>query len=499
MSIPASNIVEVIPRVIKAGGQALELNGLVLTKDTNCPIGKVLFFNSSKEVTDYFGVDSTLSKYAPNYFKGFDNSFKKPRTLYVVNGEMGEVKGYLRGASKSATLEQLKATEAGDLNITISGTAVELTEIDLTSVNSFSDVANIIQEAIVGKGSQVSVEYSSLFNAFVITDLSDNENNSVAYAEGSLAPLLGWDEASGGVISQHTGSRTLEEILNSVLDITSNWVSVFTDWTDDNDILAIRTWANSFNNRYWAIGWVNKEPKYLDMQSTGHIAETLKMAGTGAGNLVLGIELAFYEAGMIASVNYDAKVPGRGKITYMFKSQSGIMFNVSNEADAKALEFWGISFYGDWATANDQFRFFAHGNTWGQYPFIDTAIDAIWLNNCCQLSLMTLLTMSAALPYNQEGYSRIRSTLCGEGSPVAKALANGVIRAGVTLNATQRDQVDAEAGLEIHQVLETSGYYVQVLSPDADVRQHRGTPEINLWYTDGGAIQKIEMASTVIL
>lgn len=500
MSIPASNIVNVIPRVIKAGGKALQLNGLVLTQNPDCPVGKVLFFNNAAEVSTYFGATSTLAQYAPCYFKGYNNSFKKPATLYVVNATISATSAYLRGAGKPSTLAHLKEIEAGTLTFMLDGVNKELVELNFSSATSFSNVATIIQSAFDTASINANISYSSTFNAFVVRSTSTGAESSVGFFTGTCAKDLGLDEESGGVQSIGRDATTLDALLNEIITITNNWVSLTTEWqATDEEILLLRHWANSFNSRYWSIGWVNKDPKYLSIDSVDHVAKTLKDEAIGSGNLVLGIELAFFEMGMIASVNYDAKVPARGKITYMFKQQDGITFNVDTEIEAEALKFWGISFYGNWATANDNFKFFAHGNTWGQCPFIDTAIDAIWLNNAIQLSLMTLLSLASALPYNEEGYSRIRSTLMGEGGPVAKALANGVIRAGVTLNSTQRDQVDAEAGLEIHPTLEANGYYVQVLAPDADVRQDRGTPEINLWYTDGGAIQKIEIASTAIL
>ena len=59
MSIPASAIVQVNPGVINAGGQALALNGLILTANTAIPIGSVQPFASSTAVSAFFGASST--------------------------------------------------------------------------------------------------------------------------------------------------------------------------------------------------------------------------------------------------------------------------------------------------------------------------------------------------------------------------------------------------------------------------------------------------------
>ena len=47
--------------------------------------------------------------------------------------------------------------------------------------------------------------------------------------------------------------------------------------------------------------------------------------------------------------------------------------------------------------------------------------------------------------------------------------------------------------------LEQQGYYLQILDPGAQVRGNRGTPVINFWYTDGGAVQKITVASIDVM
>ena len=47
--------------------------------------------------------------------------------------------------------------------------------------------------------------------------------------------------------------------------------------------------------------------------------------------------------------------------------------------------------------------------------------------------------------------------------------------------------------------IEQQDYYLQILDPGAQVRGLRGTPVINFWYTDGGAVQKISLASINIM
>ena len=54
-TIPASNIVSVVPSVLSAGGNPLALNGMILTNSPNLPTGAPISFSSAAAVLAYFG------------------------------------------------------------------------------------------------------------------------------------------------------------------------------------------------------------------------------------------------------------------------------------------------------------------------------------------------------------------------------------------------------------------------------------------------------------
>lgn len=156
----------------------------------------------------------------------------------------------------------------------------------------------------------------------------------------------------------------------------------------------------------------------------------------------------------------------------------------------------GYSFYGSYAEASSQFNFLYDGNLPGKWKWLDTFIDQVYLNSQFRASLIALLTSIGAVPYNEQGYSLIRAAMIDS---IASALNFGTIRAGVTLSESQKAQVNAAAGRSVGQTIEQQGYYLQILDPGSTVRAARGTPVINFWYTDGGSIQQINIASIDIL
>ena len=68
MAIPASYIVAINPRLITAGGNDLEFNGLLLTKNALIPLAApVLQFANADTVGDYFGLESDEYKAASSH------------------------------------------------------------------------------------------------------------------------------------------------------------------------------------------------------------------------------------------------------------------------------------------------------------------------------------------------------------------------------------------------------------------------------------------------
>ena len=67
------------------------------------------------------------------------------------------------------------------------------------------------------------------------------------------------------------------------------------------------------------------------------------------------------------------------------------------------------------------------------------------------------------------------------------------------LSEKQKAELYIEAGIDITEQLFTEGYYFEVSDPGADVRAVRGTPIINVWYTYGGSVNKLNIPLTAFM
>lgn len=497
MAIPASQIVNVTPRLIAAGGTDLVMNGLLLTTNALIPLSDyALSFTSADAVGEYFGMNSDEYLFAVRYFLGYDNSFKKPRALLVAPRVLSDAAGWLRGGKNTATLAALQAVTDGAMEIDVDGTTVSLSSIDLSAATSFSDVAATLTTAF---SSAATVTYSSFTGAFQITSNSVGASSSVSFASApasgtDLSALLNLADGTGAVVSPGVAAMTVAENMATVRTFSDNWVSFTTIYTaTDDEILDLAAWAAGMGVDYLYVPW-STDAELLNANSTTSIAAQLTAANAAATAGVYGTyAYAAFVMGAAASIDWDRI---NGVINFAHKGQSGLAPNVTDGQTAQALIKQNWSFYGNYATRNDNFYLFFPGVMFGQYGFIDPYINAIWLKNVIQVSCMAGLAASGRVPYNDAGYALIRAWLV---DPVNRALRNGTIDVGVTLSESQKAQLIQEAGEDISEELFTNGFVIRIDDPGASVRVNRESPTISLWYTYGGGVNRLEIASTAIL
>lgn len=500
MAIPASHIVEIIPRVIAATSTGLEFNGLFLTRNTDITADKpVLTYSGAESVAEFFGYESDEYAVALSYFSGITNKQTAPKNILFGRRIDVAASGWLRSGKFTGTISELRNVTDGSLVLGIDGVEISLTDITFASATSFSDVAALLTEKLGAMSGGVSITYSSLHKAFIITSGSSGDSSSVGYAETAsggtdLSTLLNLTAETGATISAGSEALSVAANLAAIRSVSENWFSYTTLWvTGSVEILELAKWAN---DNY---GWLYvpySESATLPMQNVDtDIASLLIENAYDHTAIIYGsLEYAVMLMSAIAGVAWQRI---SGVMTFAFKRQSGLAAYVTSEAEAVTLESKNCNYYGKFATRNQDFTFFYPGKlSASDYSFVDSYVNAVWLNNSLQLALMDGLTSVNSAPYNDTGYTMIRAWMMDS---IAAALNNGVIHTGVSLSEAQRNQLMNEAGEDISEPLASDGYFLQINDPGANIRAQRETPIINLWYTYGGAIQRIEVTSTAIL
>ena len=509
MTIPASSIVTVNPAVIGTGGSPLSLNGVVLDTSELIPTGKVLTFTSADAVADYFGLSSTHKDLADIYFLGYSDSYIKPGKLYIAPYADSGRSAWLMSAA-GLTLGAVKALEAGTLTIIIDGTEDTTASIDLSGSSSLSDAASTIQAALQATGfNGVACEWNSTVGRFIITSSTTGQSSTISYASGALASGLYLTQANAATLSQGVAADTPETAMANIVANATNWATFMTSWEPDTaDKLEFAEWCNEQNQRFAYVAWdsdanacvADQESTFASQVNTLEYDGIIPISGDpvycmGKGSTLAAVTLnvAAFVCGMIASIDFSRT---NARITGAFKSQSGLAISCADEQKAENLMDNGYNFYGSYATANDGFVFFYNGQLSGKWKWIDPYVNQIYMNNQFQLALMTLLTAVGSVPYTESGYALIRAALQ---DPIQQMLKFGGIRAGVEMSELQKAEVNQVAGVMIDRTIEQDGFYLQVLDPGAQVRGNRGTPVCNFWYTDGGSVHKITLASIDVM
>lgn len=501
MSIPASYIVDVTPRVISAGAAGIVINGLFLTTNSQLPVATVKEFISATAVAEYFGFESDEYNAAVTYFAGYVNSFKKPASIKFARRVNENVSAYLRGAKYQGTLEALKLVSDGALNISINSEAIELTAIDFTSVTSYSDAALKIQSAINTANATLSavVTYNNIAGGFEISTKATGTASSIGFATAvsggtDLGALLNLTSSAGAVLSPGLDEQTAAENMTQIAAIDSNFVT-FTHLynASADECIALGQWSNSQGVNYCFLPWSNEAAALVDT-STDDIASSMIAAGvTNFAPLYNDYNIASGVMGAFASVDWTRT---NGAIDIAFKQVDGLAPTVTSESDASILDTKYYSYYGKFATKNTQFDFIYKGQIVGDYINLSTYINAVWLNESFKNAVLTGITATGKVAYNDAGYTLIRAWLS---DPVNQALNNGIIQTGVTLSEAQKAQVISETGSDITAELTANGYYLLIQDPGASVRATGDSPVITFYYTDGGVVKKLQIASTVIL
>lgn len=495
MAIPASQIVKINPRVVQASGTDLVLNGMFLTTNALIPTGGVMGFSTADDVASFFGSASEEYRVAAVYFAGYKNSFKKPRQVFFGSRVNAAAAAWLRGAKYIGTLAQLQAVTSGTLDLSINGTSIALTALDFSSATSLSGCATVLQTALAAKLPSTTCSYSSQTGAFQITSPTTGEASTITYAEeGTLATLLGLTQAKGATLSQGSDALDVADNMRSIRGVTENWATfTFLYSATDDEILDLSAWASAQGVEYLFVCW-STDANLKNQVDTTSIAYKLKEATAGATTLIFGDQVyAAFIMGEAASIDWDRV---QGAINFAFKSADALAPTIDNATEATTVLGKTCNLYGTYATRNDEFVWLYDANMFGDYRYIDPFVNAIWLNNALQVSIMNGLEMSPRVPYNEDGYTLIRSW-CQD--PINRARKNGVIDPGVTLSEAQKAELIREAGLDITSNLQTDGYYLQVADAGAQVRTTRDTPNVSLWYSYGGSCNRIELASTLFI
>lgn len=488
MSINVDSIISTVAGIIEPSGDRLDFTGMVVTTNSQVPIGISVKLASLLQVKDYFGNGSDEAFIAEKYFLGFDNSTRKPAKIAFYHHSEVDTAGFVRGGSLDITLAELQSY-VGTLSVDSDGDASGLVNVDLSGATSFSNAATVIESALnAGLPSSLTVIFNSVLKAFEIISGTVGITSTMAVTGGTIASnlllLIGATTVAG------SDPSTLTETLDSLVLIDRNWVGLITVFEPSiTDKLEIATWSNSQNDDYLYVAHDTDNTALDPLTVLDFGSQLITASYDGTAAVFGGIEYAAFVVGMIASIDTSRD---NGWITLAYKSQSGLLPNVSSTSDAGTLEGKRYNFYGDWASRSQNEKMLMHGAMAGNWAWIDDYLGQIYLRSGFQESGLSLLTQIRRLPYNLESYETLKAVWIGD--VINPAIDIGIISAGVSLDTTQKVLIDSLTGIDDSgEIVANAGWFLDVSDPSANDRANRESPTIIFVYTSGQSIHRLHI------
>ena len=153
-TIPASQLVNVTPEVLSAGGAQLELVGFCLTTNYRVPIGTYQSFapggssNPNQYVAAYFGQASHQANLATVYFNGYSTRTQSPAAMLFAQFPAAAVPAYLQSGNVNGLgLAAIQAL-SGSLTVVMDGYTHTASAINLSGATSYSAAAALIQTGL---------------------------------------------------------------------------------------------------------------------------------------------------------------------------------------------------------------------------------------------------------------------------------------------------------------------------------------------------------------
>ncbi len=491
MSISLNKDIQITPGVLAAAGNALDLNGVILTNSAYAPLGTLLTFTSDTDVGSYFGTASTEYSMAEVYFSGYSNATSLPGTLHFWGYNTAAASAWLRSGEFALTVAQLKLL-SGSLTLTVDNGAPISGVIDFASVTSFAQAATTIETAL---GNTVTVTYDTNVKAFIIASATTGENSAITYASGDLAASLLLTSATGALVSQGADAITDPSAnLTALVGATGDWATLSTAFECSvGQHLLFAEWESNQNNRYAYIGWSNDGTEIVSGSTETMTYQIDEVYSYGGVIPVYGDQShAASVMGWAAAFNFNQQ---NGRNSLKYTQLDGLLAQASTDAEWTALKANGYNFYGQYAANNIAEKYWSPGSITGKFLWADAYLGQIWLNANLQSAVLTGFLDKTYLPYNTSGTATIESW-CAE--VIAQFKAWGGFSTGMPLDASQLLAIKSIVGVDVSSTLSNQGYYMYIASSTATQRMDRDNVVIYFWYTDGGMIQSLTINSNEV-
>lgn len=309
-------------------------------------------------------------------------------------------------------------------------------------------------------------EYSTLTNGFIIKSPLAHVNQTIDFATGDMASILGLAETSGGYITSGSTSESLSEMLNNIGLINGDYVTIASlNYINPSDYEEIATWVNTTSGRYAFIVLDDDER----LKSSNQIVYK-NIFNKDGFILIYGknINILGFIQAVIASVDFSTP---NGMTNFNFIEASN--FNDSAIYTSEALD--GINAnkanccYSMGGYGQSQY-FFGEGNIFGSnFTNIANYIGNSWLKAKLEIACANLMISQGFIAL--KGNSGKAMILACMQEIINLAKTSGIIVASGTGSLLAHEKatiISATGNANAVNLIESNGYYINILPLTSD-------------------------------
>lgn len=513
MSLPYSKFVPISAKVQAPAFVVEKQHALLAT--TNALIGTSTAFKEyggASALTDFandFSKTSDDYKFASKYFNFKAKSGTAPEKLVVARWYKTAAAPFVKGLSAISAVAELKSVSNGSFTVSFDDTAEEIV-VDLSSANSYANVATIIQTAVDAQFAGATVEYNTVAKAFVITfGTAGAEHTTAGVSAGStgtdLSEMLGFATQE---LSQGADAETFAEFCDRIFNANTAGYSITTaeDLLDTDITPAVEWLQGSVGDQ--TINTVVRLVFNIKDKATAKALQSTLIALGYTGYVVCFDKYSelvnALDCAICATIDHET---ANGAINFNFQPAVGYtpittlgtvvdyQAGQTNLALAKELDDLCISYVYSVGSGTQQNVCYGMGLMANDYGTEDVQANEAALEKSLQVAVMN--GFIAVNKYKLQGKDAANaiSTLIDPSFKTAQL--NGAIAYNGTLTDSDKVAIyNATANEGAADAVESNGYYYQIqpLSPE-DIAARR--VRVLVCYLAGGVINVLRISNTI--
>ncbi|MCH5201913.1 MAG: DUF3383 family protein [Oscillospiraceae bacterium] len=511
MSLPYSAIVPISATVSSAAFTTEKKHILLAMVNDLIPTSvPYLEFSGASAVTDfgaYFGQSIPEYTQIQKYFGFLSKGGSAPEKAVIARWFKEAAAPFIKGSSDINSVAGFKAVSDGSFKITIDGEDVEATGLNFSSVNYYSDIANVLQGGLTGKA---TVVYNTTTKGFIITSLKTGSEATIgAISEGtSGTDISGFLGMENPVLSQGANAETFAQFCDRIYNANSAGYSITTleELTEDDIVPAVQ-WLQLATGGQTYNTVVRLVFNFKDKATAKAISATLSALSYTGYVLTYdpyGEYVNILDCAICASIDYEVV---NGAINFNFQPAAGYTAitglgtvvdyqqGLTNSSLMEELNQAKISTVYSLGFGTQEQVFYGFGLMAGAFGSEDVQVNESALEQALQLSIINALAALNKIKAQGADAAALIGSLLG--TPLEQFKDNGSIARNGTLSNTDRISIaQATGNPDAADAVANNGYYFQIQPlTDNDIANRQ--VRVLICYLCGGVINKVQIINRI--